>query len=71
MDFEACEVGGERPARVASDDGIGVFFNWNKVGFFKDRASALYLIDELISKAPSEAQKEFLVYGDTLKRSLK
>jgi hypothetical protein len=71
MDFEACFVGGSKPERAMPDDGIGVFLNWKRLEVSKYRANAIYLIEDLISKAPAEARKEFELYKDVLMRGLK
>ena len=69
--LEVCEVKGPMPERVASDDGIGIFVNWKRLVVVQDRASALYLLEDLIVKAPEGARKDFELYGDTLRRSLR
>ena len=68
--FEACEVCGPRETRQKPDDGIGIYFNYERVAFVRSRAEAFNILEKLILACPSEARKDFETYRNLLFRSI-
>ena len=66
---DACEIKYKKE-RLDNSSGIYIFFNYEKIGFFKKKEEARKFILNMLDESPKEVNKEYDIFANYLLRSL-